>query len=128
MTALAAPKLAGRNRLACFALYALLQGVPFFSGVALTMKLINTSEFVGEPFGAAIFVAMASTFHALVTPWLGPKFPHFFRHSFEPVFADPALSFSEKVSRWLAQPNTPLKLLSNLLLLAALAVGVAGLQ
>jgi hypothetical protein len=30
--------------------------------------------------------------------------------------------------RWLALPNTTLKLLSNLLLLTALAVGVAGLQ
>lgn len=123
MTTLAAPNVASRNRLECFALYVLLQGVPFYSGVALTMKLINASEFVGEP-----FIAMASTLHALVTPWLGPKFPHFFRHSFQPPFADPALSFSEKVSRWLAHPNTPLKLLSNLLLLSALAVGVAGLQ
>ncbi|MBR0955368.1 hypothetical protein JQ591_33445 [Bradyrhizobium canariense] len=128
MTTLAAPKLAGRNRLECFALYFLLQGVPFYSGVALVMKLINATEFVGEPFGAAIFIAMVSTFHALVTPWLGPRFPHFFRHNYEPLFADPALSFSEKVSRWLAHPNTPLKLLSNLLLLSALAVGVAGLQ
>ncbi|MBR0970468.1 MULTISPECIES: hypothetical protein [Bradyrhizobium] len=128
MTTLTAPKLTGRNRRECFVLYVLLQGVPFFSGVALTMKLIDAAEFVGEPFGAAIFVAMASTLHALVTPWLGPKFPHFFGQSFEQLFADPALSFSEKVSRWLAQPNTPLKLLSNLLLLSALAVGVAGLQ
>ncbi|EJN09247.1 hypothetical protein PMI42_06858 [Bradyrhizobium sp. YR681] len=128
MTALAALKFASRNRLGCFALYALLQGVPFFSGLALMMKLINTSEFVGEPYGAAIFVAMASTLHALLNLWLGPKFPHFFRHSFEPLFTDPALSFSEKVTRWLAHPNTPLKLLSNLLVLSALAVGVAGIQ
>ena len=77
MTILAAPKLTGRNRLECFALYVLLQGVPFYSGVALVMKLINATEFVGEPFGAAIFIAMVSTFHALVTPWLGPRFPLF---------------------------------------------------
>jgi len=44
MTALAAPKFASRNRLECFALYVLLQGVPFFSGVALTMKLISASS------------------------------------------------------------------------------------
>ncbi|TYL95752.1 hypothetical protein FXB40_15170 [Bradyrhizobium rifense] len=124
----ATPKLTNRNHLECFALYALLQGVPFDSAVALTMRLINGSEFIGEPFGAANFIAMASTLHALATPWLGPKFPHFFRHCFEPLFADPALSFSDKVTRWLAQPNTPLKLLSNLLLLSALAVGVAGMQ
>jgi hypothetical protein len=127
MTILTPSQLTSRARHECFALYFLLQGVPFFTGVALAMKLINVSEFVGEPFGAASFVAMASTFHALVTPCLGPKFPYFFRHSFEPLFADPALSFSEKVSRWLAKPNTPLKLLSNLLLLSALAIGVAGL-
>ncbi len=42
MTALAAPKFASRKRLG--ALYALLQGVPFNSGVALTMKLINASS------------------------------------------------------------------------------------
>jgi hypothetical protein len=128
MTVPATPKPTNRDHLECFALYALLQGVPFYSAVALTMKLINASEFIGEPFGAANFIAMASTLHALATPWLGPKFPHFFRHCFEPLFADPALSLSEKVTRWLAQPNTPLKLLSNLLLLSALAVGVAGMQ
>lgn len=65
MTALAAPKFASRNGLECFALYVLPQGVPFSSGVAPTMKLINAS---------------------------------------------------------------PLKLLSNLLLLSALAAGVAGSQ
>src|SRR5438105_136335 len=52
MTTLAAPNVASRNRLECFALYVLLQGVPFYSGVALTMKLIDASEFVGEPFVA----------------------------------------------------------------------------
>jgi len=128
MTTLAAPKLTGRNRLECFALYAVLQGLPIYSGVALLMKLINASEFAGEPFGAAIFVVTVATLHGLVTPWLGPKFPHFFRHNFEPVFADPTLSFSEKVSRWLAQPKSALQLLSNALLLSALAIGVAGIR
>lgn len=127
MTTLATPKLTGRNRLECFALYALLQGVPFYSGVALMMKLINESEFVGEPFGVAIFIAMASTFHALLNPALGPKFPHFFRHSFEPLFADPSLSFYEKVSRWLAQPKTAVLLLTNALLLSVLAAGVVSI-
>jgi hypothetical protein len=127
MTALAAPNLTGRNRLECFALYALLQGIPFYAGIALMMKLIDASEFAGEPGGAAIFVAAASTLHALVNPWLGPRFPHFFRHSFEPLFADPALSFSEKVSRWLVQPKTALQLLTNALLLSVLAVGVVSI-
>ena len=128
MTALAAPKLTGRNRLECLALYALLQGVPFYSGVALMMILINASEFANQRYGAAIFIAMASTFHALLTPWLGPKFPHFFRHYHEPLFADPALSFSEKVSGWLAQPKIALQLLTNLLMLSVLGVGVASIR
>ncbi|GMO11287.1 hypothetical protein [Bradyrhizobium sp. TM233] len=127
MTTLAAPKLAGQNRLECFALYAVLQGLPIYSGVALLIKLINAPEFAGEPFGAAIFIATVTTFHGLVTPWLGPKFPHFFRHNFEPLFADPTLSFSEKVSRWLAQPKAALQLLSNALLLSVLAIGVASI-
>ena len=128
MTALATPKLAGRNRLECFALYALLQGVPCFSGVVLMMKLIDASEIVGERYGAVIFIAMASTFHGLATPWLAPKFPHFFRYNNEPAFADPTLSFSEKISRWLARPNTAVQLLSNVLLLSVLAVGAASIH
>ena len=129
MIALAAPKLASRNCLECFALYALLQGVPFYSGVALMMILIDSSQSAGERYGVAIFIAMAATLHALVTPWLGPKFPYFFRHYNEPLFADPMLSFSEKVSRWLAQPKTALQLLTSLLLLlSVLAVGVASIR
>jgi hypothetical protein len=128
MTALAAPKSTAQSRFECFALYALLQGVPFYSGVALMMILINASQFAGERYGAAIFIAMASALHALVTPWLGPKFPYFFRHSNEPLFADSTLSFTEKVSRWLSQPKTALQLLTNLLLLSVLAVGVASIQ
>ncbi|WP_441238214.1 hypothetical protein [Bradyrhizobium sp. 930_D9_N1_4] len=128
MTALAAPKSTGQSRLECFALYVLLQGVPFYSGVALMMMLINASEFTDQRYGAASFIAMASTFHALLTPWLGPKFPHFFRHYHEPRFADPSLSFSEKVSGWLAQPKTALQLLTNLLILSVLGVGVASIH
>ncbi|PIT04357.1 hypothetical protein TSA1_29065 [Bradyrhizobium nitroreducens] len=126
MTTLAAPKLTGRKWLECFALYFVLQGVPIYSGVALAIKLIDAAEFVGEPFGAAIFVAMMATFHALLTSGLGARFPHFFRHSFQPLFADTTLSFSERVTRWLAQPNTALQLLSQALLLSALAIGVLG--
>jgi hypothetical protein len=127
MTALATPKLTGRKWLECFALYFVLQGVPIYSGVALLIKLIDAAEFVGQPFGAVIFVAMMSTFHALLTPGFGARFPHFFRHSFEPLFADTTLSFSERVTRWLAQPNTALQLLSQALLLSALAIGVASI-
>lgn len=127
MTTLAAPNLAGRNRLECVALYAVLQGLPVYSCVALLMKLTDASRFAREPFGAALFVATVALLHSLVTPWLGPKFPHVFRHNFEPLFADPTLSFSDKVSRWLAQPKSALQLLSNALLLSVLAIGAAGM-
>jgi hypothetical protein len=30
----------------------------------------------------AIFVVLASIFHALATPWLGPKFPKFFKNGY----------------------------------------------
>jgi hypothetical protein len=127
MTALAAPKLTGGKWLECFALYAVLQGVPIYSGVALAIKLIDAAEFVGQPFGAVIFVAMMSTFHAMLTSGLGARYRHFFRHSYEPLFADTTLSFSERVSRWLAKPNTAVQLLSQVLLLSALAIGVASI-
>ena len=128
MTTLAAPKFAGQNRLECFALYALFQGVPIYSGVALMMKLVAASEIIGERYGAIIFIVLAATFHGLVTPWLAPKFPRFFRHNREPVFADATLSFTEKVSRWLAQPKTALELLTNVLLMSVLAIGVASIR
>jgi hypothetical protein len=128
MTTLAAPKYATQNRLERFALYALLQGMPIYSGVVLMMKLIDASEIVGERYGAAIFIVMTSTFHGLVTPWLAPKFPRFFRQNSAPAFGDPTLSFSEKVSHWLAQPKTAVQLLSNLLFLSILAIGVASIR
>lgn len=84
--------------------------------------LTRTTLLRSTPCGERMHLRKREAYHGKA------NFRHFFRHSFEPLFADPALSFSEKVSRWLALPNTPLKLLSNLLLLAALAVGVAGLQ
>ena len=128
MTALADRKLTALNRLEGFLLYAVCQGLPTYAGVALTVKLMGASEIVGERYGAAIFVVIASTIHGLVTPWLAPKFPRFFKHSSEPVFLDATLSFAEKVSRWLAQPNTAVQLLTNVLLLSVLAVGVTSIR
>lgn len=128
MTALAAPKFAGLNRLEGFVLYALCQGLPTYAGVALTVKLMGASEIVGERYGTAIFVVIASTIHGLVTPWLAPKFPRVFKHSSEPAFLDANLSFAEKVSYWLAQPKTALQLLTNVLLLSVLAVGVTSIR
>jgi hypothetical protein len=44
----------------------------------------------------AIFVVLASIFHALATPWLGSKFPKFFKNGYEPLFCGASLSFAEK--------------------------------
>jgi len=128
MTALAAPKRTIQNRLECFTLYALLQGVPLYSGVVLMMKLIATSEIVGERYGAAIFIVLAATFHGLVMIWLAPKFPRFFRHNNAPVFGDATLSFTEKVTGWLAEPKTAVELLTNVMLMSVLAIGVASIR
>ncbi|MCK1393065.1 hypothetical protein [Bradyrhizobium sp. 1] len=128
MTALAAPKLTTQNRLECFALYALFQGVPLYSSVVLMMQLVAASEIVGERYGATIFIVLAASFHGMLTPWLAPRFPRFFRHNSAPMFADATLSFTEKVSRWLAEPKTAVELLSNVLLMSVLVIGVASIR
>ena len=43
---------------------------------------------------------MASIFHGLLTPWLAPKFPKFFKHGYEPLFFNASLSFIEKIEKW----------------------------
>ena len=94
----------------------------------LTIKIMGAPEIVGARWGAAIFVVLASLFHAVLTPWLGPKFPKFFRHSYEPLFFQPGLSFSEKLAQWRTQPTASLQLVTNMLLLSLLAVGVASVR
>ena len=46
-----------------------------------------------------MFVVLTTFFHALITPWLAPKYPKFFKNSYEPLFFDPGLSVAEKVTR-----------------------------
>ncbi|MBR0786384.1 hypothetical protein [Bradyrhizobium iriomotense] len=128
MTALTAPKFAAHNRLECFALYAVFQGVPLYSSVVLMMKLVAASAIVSERYGATIFIVLAATFHGLMTPWLAAKFPRAFRHNSAPMFGDATLSFTEKVSRWLAEPKTAVELLTNVLLMSVLAIGVASIR
>ncbi|RXT35448.1 hypothetical protein [Bradyrhizobium betae] len=128
MTALAAPKLTAQNRLECFLLHALFQGVPLYSSVVLMIKLVAASEIVGERYGATIFIVLAASFHGMLTRWLAPRFPRFFRHNNAPMFGDATLSFTEKVSRWLAEPKTAVELLSNVLLMSVLVIGVASIR
>ena len=78
--------------------------------------------------GVVLFVVMASIFHGLLTPWLAPKFPKFFKHGYEPLFFNASLSFVEKIEKWRDQPTTSLQLVTNVLLLSLLAVGVMSMQ
>ncbi|UPK02951.1 hypothetical protein [Bradyrhizobium sp. 170] len=127
MNAATAPKSRSQNRLEGFALTVLLQGFPTFAGAALLLKLAH-HEIAG---GVVLFVAMASIFHGLLTPWLAPRFPKFLEHSYEPLFFDASLSFVEKIEKWRAQPTTSLQLVTNVLmlsLLSLLAVGAASMN
>lgn len=125
MNAITESKSPALNRLEGFALTALFQGFPTFAAAALMLKFVGSHEIVGQRYGAAIFVVLAALFYALLTPWLGRKFPNRFRHGYEPLFFDASLSFIEKIARWRTQPVTSLQLVTNVMLLSLLAVGVA---
>ena len=125
MNALAETKSPALNRLEGFMLTALFQGFPTFAAAALMLKFVGSHEIVGHRYGAAIFVALAALFYALLTPWLGRKFPGRFQHGYEPLFFDASLPFMDKIARWRTQPVTSLQLVTNVMLLSILAVGVA---
>ena len=127
MNAVAAPKSRRVNLLEGMTLTALFQAIPTFGAAVLLLKLVGSNTVVGQTGGAAIFVASATLIYALVTPWLGPRFPRWFKTAYEPLFFDATLSFSEKLSRWRTQPATSLQLLTNVTLLSLLSVGVASL-
>ena len=125
MNAVSAPKSPRANRLEGFVLTALFQGFPTFAAAALMLKLVGSHEIVSQRYGAAIFVVLATLLFAVLTPWLGRKFPNRFRHGYEPLFFDASLPFIEKIARWRTQPVTSLQLVTNVMLLSLLAVGVA---
>ena len=128
MNAIAAPKSDRINRLEAFALIALLQGLPTFAAAVLMLKLTGAHEIVGERYGAAIFVTLATLLYALITPPLARKFPKFFKNGPDPLFSDASLSFAEKIAKWRTQPTASLQLLTTVILLSLLAVGVASLE
>ena len=105
-------------------LTAIFQAVPTFAAAVLLLKLVGSSQIVGQPGGAAFFVVMASIFYALVTPYLGTKFPKAFRNSYEPLFFDAKLSFSDKIFRWRMRPTVSLQLVTIAMMLSLLAVAV----
>jgi hypothetical protein len=124
MNAIVAPKSRGLNWLEGFTLTFLMLGFPTFASAALLLKLVH-HEIAG---GVVLFVALASIFHGLFTPWLVPKFPKLFRHGYEPLFFNASLSFVEKIEKWRAQPTTSLQLMTNVLLLSLLTVGVMSMK
>jgi hypothetical protein len=123
----AVPKSRRLNLLEGMTLTAIFQAVPNFAGAVLLLKLMGSREIVGKPGGAAIFVVVTALIHAVSITYLAPKFPRFFRNSYEPLFFDATLSFSEKLLRWRTQPATSLQLVTIVMMLSLLAVGVASL-
>jgi hypothetical protein len=99
-----------------------------FTGIALCLKLMGAPEIVGHRWSAAIFVALASLIHALLVPRLAPKFPKLIRHGYEPLFFDPHRSFAEKIAQWCMKPVVSIELVSNMPMLAILAVGVTSIR
>jgi hypothetical protein len=124
MNAVAAPKSHRVNLIEGMTLTAIFQAVPTFATAVLLLKLVGSSQIVGQPGNAAIFVVMASIFYALVTPYFGTKFPKFFKNSYEPLFFDATLSFGDKIFRWRTQPTVSLQLVTIVMMLSLLAVGV----
>ena len=124
MNAIAAQKSSAQNRLAGFALTALLQGFPTFAAAAPLLTLAR-HEIAG---GVLLFVVLTSVLHGLVTPWLAPKFPKFFRHGYEPLFFNAGLSFAEKIAKWRERPTTSVQLVTSELMLALLAVAVVSMK
>ena len=122
MNTIAVPKSHRLNLLEGMTLTAIFQAVPNFAGAVLLLKLVGSSEIVGKPGGAAIFVAVTALVHAVSIPYLAPGFPRFFRNSYEPLFFDATLSFTEKLFRWRTQPATSLQLVTIVMMLSLLAV------
>jgi len=128
MTAITESKTPSQNRLEGFALTALFMGLPTYASAVLIIKLMGAREIVGERWGAAIFVVLASLFHALAGPLLGRKFPKFIKNGYEPLFYDEHLSFSEKIAQWRVQPTASLQLVTTLIMMSVLAVGAVSIR
>jgi hypothetical protein len=128
MNAIAAPKSRRLNLLEGITLTAIFHGVPTFAAAVLLLKLAGSSEIVGDPGAAAIFVALASVFYALMVRYLGPKYPKVFGNSYEPLFFDATLPFAEKIFRWRTQPTVSLQFLTTVIMLSLLAIAAASVR
>lgn len=122
----AARKSPVRNLLEGFALTALLQSFPTFAAASLLLKLVGNKDLVGDS-GVAIFVVMASLFHALLAVSLGRRLPALFKTVYAPNFFDLSLSLSEKITTWRTGPVASLQLVTIVLMLSVLAVVTASM-
>ena len=107
-------------------LTAVMSGVPTFAGAAMLLKLLSSGSPLTEH--PTAFVVASSIGFAFLVAWLGPKFPVLAKSSYEPIFFDGALSFKDKVSRWLAEARTSQRLLTNALMLSVLGIAVMSLH
>jgi hypothetical protein len=103
-----------------------MSGVPTFAGAAMLLKLFNSGSGLADH--PLAFVIATSIGFAFLVAYLGPKFPMLSKSSYEPLFFDGSLSFTDKVSRWLAETRTAQRLLTNALMLAVLGMAVMGLH
>src|SRR5258708_3804029 len=101
MNATSVQKSRARNLLEGMTLSAICRTLPIFAGAVLLLKLAGVHVIAVER--QAIFVALAWLRYAMTAPFLGHRFPRFFKYSYEPLFFDAKLSFSEKLSQWRAQ-------------------------
>jgi hypothetical protein len=116
------------NRLEGMALTAILQGLPASAGVVLLFRLMGSHTIVDNRYGAVIVVVVISLLNALMMPFLAARFPKLVKTSYEPLFFDASLSFSDKVTRWLAQPSASRRLLMTALMLSVLSVAVLSVR
>jgi len=128
MNAVAVPKSRRTNLVEGMTLTAVFTAFPTFAGAALLLNLSGTDQIVGSIGGATFFVVVTSILTAITAAYLGPKYPRYFKGSYEPVFFDATLSFREKFQRWLAQPKTAQQLVTLVLMLSVLAVAVASVR
>lgn len=112
------------NFLEGLSLTATLQAFPTFTAAVMMMKLVGTGSIAKDAGGAVMFIATTSMLFALITGWLGPKYPRFFRNSYAPVFFEASLTLKDKVSAWLAQPATQQQMLTGMIMLALLGTAM----
>jgi hypothetical protein len=124
MNAVTTPKSDRFNLLEGVTLTALFQGFPTFASAALLLKIMGSHQTIADRgVGAVIFVALASVMFAMLMTKFGPKYPRFFK-TYEPLFYDASLSFSQKLAGWRTRPVVAQQLVTTMILMSLLAVAV----